>query len=231
MKIEIKYLLEGAENAEGLVVIIDVFRAFSTAAYVFSNGAATIIPVAELDLARKLKADQPEYILMGERDCRKPSDFEYGNSPALIESVDFSGRTIIHTTSAGTQGLMRATRAEELIGGSFVNARAIADYICQRDPQLVTLVAMGTAGKERAREDDLCAEYIRALLDGDKPDTDAIRTELRASESAQKFFDLAQSAWAPEGDFALCLSFNRFSFVLGLENDDQGRKVLIKKEI
>jgi 2-phosphosulfolactate phosphatase len=231
MEIRIEHLLEGAKRASGLTVVIDVFRAFSTAAYVFANGASQIIPVADLDSARKIKAQHPEYILMGERDCRKPEDFDFGNSPTLIEGLDFSGKTIIHTTSAGTQGIANASRADEIIGGSFVNAQAIANYIRSRHPQTVTLLAMGTAGKERADEDDLCALYIEALLDNEKQDFGKIKNYLRGYGSAKKFFDPACSVWAPERDFELCLSLDRFSFVLRLENDHKGQGVLVKQDI
>ena len=51
MQIEILDLIEGAKQARGLAVIIDVFRAFSTACYVVRNGAKEIIPVGNVELA------------------------------------------------------------------------------------------------------------------------------------------------------------------------------------
>jgi 2-phosphosulfolactate phosphatase len=53
MDIEILHLIEGARQAKGLTVIIDVFRAFSTACYVIRNGASQIIPVGDVELAYK----------------------------------------------------------------------------------------------------------------------------------------------------------------------------------
>jgi 2-phosphosulfolactate phosphatase len=47
----IESLLEGAKRAQGTVVIVDVFRAFTTAAVAFSRGAAKIVLVAEIDEA------------------------------------------------------------------------------------------------------------------------------------------------------------------------------------
>ena len=55
MHVDILDLIEGAIQARGLTVIIDVFRAFSTACYVVQNGAREIIPVGDVDLAYKLK--------------------------------------------------------------------------------------------------------------------------------------------------------------------------------
>ncbi len=48
MNIKILQLLEGAQNALGLTVIIDVFRAFTTACYAFDLGASKIIPVGDM---------------------------------------------------------------------------------------------------------------------------------------------------------------------------------------
>ena len=43
MKVEILEFVEGARHAQGVTVIIDVFRAFSVACYVADAGAARII--------------------------------------------------------------------------------------------------------------------------------------------------------------------------------------------
>jgi 2-phosphosulfolactate phosphatase len=129
MNIQILHLLEGARQAAGLTVIIDVFRAFSTACYVFGNGAERMIPVGDLELAYALKCQNPRNLLIGERGGERPPEFDYGNSPADIEHVDFTGRTVIHTTSSGTQGIANATQADEIVTGSFCNAGAIVRYI------------------------------------------------------------------------------------------------------
>ena len=119
MDIRILQLIKGAREAKGLTVIIDVFRAFSTACYVFGNGARRIIPVGDFDTARELKKQNPTFFLIGERGGERPPDFDYGNSPTEIKHVDFTGRTVIQTTSAGTQGIANAWQAKEIITGSF----------------------------------------------------------------------------------------------------------------
>jgi len=48
MDIRLDSLLKGAQDAEGTVIIVDVFRAFTTAAVAFSRGAAKIVFVAEV---------------------------------------------------------------------------------------------------------------------------------------------------------------------------------------
>ena len=216
MDIDILHLIEGAKQAQGLAVIIDVFRAFSTACYAVRNGAVGIIPVGDVDLAYQLKKENPDYILMGERQGRMLPGFDYGNSPTEIETVEFSGKTIVQTTSAGTQGFANAHRADELITGSFVNAEAIVKYIQKRAPQKVSLVCMGTWAVKPNDEDSLCAEYIADRLNKQKIDTKKIYTRLKASKTARIFFDPAVK-WAPQRDFELCLDIGLCDFILRAE--------------
>jgi 2-phosphosulfolactate phosphatase len=225
MNIDILHLIEGARQARGLTVIIDVFRAFSTACYAVRNGAVGIIPVGDVELAYKLKKENPDHALMGERKGQKLPGFDYGNSPTEIQAVDFSGQTVIQTTSAGTQGFANAQNADELISGSFVNAEAIATYIRKKSPAKVSLVCMGTWAVERSEEDTLCAEYIADRLHHKKRDPQEIRTRLKNSEPARKFFDPAVT-WAPESDFDLCLNIGICDFVLKAETMTGGLIVL-----
>lgn len=131
-KINILHLIKGAKKVDGITVIIDVFRAFTTACYVFNNGAKNIIPVDTLEKAYNLKKRNSDYILIGERNGKPPENFNYGNSPYLIKDIDFKDRIVIQTTSAGTKGIIEANKADEIITGSFVNAKAIAEYISNK---------------------------------------------------------------------------------------------------
>lgn len=213
MKIHILHLLSGAREARGLAVIIDVFRAFSTACYVIANGAREIIAVGDLETARQLKTANPAYVLMGERNGEKLPDFDYGNSPADILAVDFSNKTVIQTTSAGTRGLVGAAQADQVITGSFVNAYAIIDYIRKQSPQTVSLVCMGTAGREQNTEDSLCGQFIADVIQDREVDIEKIILHMRGSPSGQNFFN-PQIEWARREDFDLCAAFGRFDFVL-----------------
>jgi 2-phosphosulfolactate phosphatase len=215
LKVEVLDHVAGAQAARGVAVVIDVFRAFSVAAYAFARGAATVIPVASIEDAREHKRQHPDWLLIGERHGRPLPGFDCGNSPAQLESFDLAGRTLVHTTSAGTQGLTRALQADEVLTGALVNAGAIVRYIHSRQPEVVSVVAMGHEARERCDEDSLCAELIRRRLAGE-PDPADIRATLRRAEAAQKFFDPACD-WAPERDFELCTRVDAFDFVLRLE--------------
>ncbi len=66
MEIRIESLIAGAREAEGVVVVVDVFRCFTTEAVAFANGAKEIILVAEIEEAFELKRKGMGDVLMGE---------------------------------------------------------------------------------------------------------------------------------------------------------------------
>jgi 2-phosphosulfolactate phosphatase len=103
-------LLEGATRATGTVAIIDVFRAFTTAAVGLTNGAAAIVMVRTVEEALALREAGVGQICMGEVRGRAPDEFDFGNSPFEVLAVNFTGKTIIQRTSAGTQGIVAANR-------------------------------------------------------------------------------------------------------------------------
>jgi 2-phosphosulfolactate phosphatase len=216
MQIVVSDFVAGARSARGIAVVIDVFRAFSLAPYAFAAGARTVLPVADIDHARQLKALDPTRVLLGERHAQPPPDFDGGNSPAQLLQRDVRDRELVHTTHAGTQGLVNATQADEVLTGALVNAAAIVRYVQQQSPQQVTLVRMGYEARERCSEDDLCAELLLARLHGEHYAVGDIHERLRQIPAAHKFFDPACQHFAPQADFELCTAVDRFDFVLKL---------------
>lgn len=221
-RITIEHLIGGARRASGMTVIIDVFRAFSLEPYLHAMGAAQIRPVGSIDEALAFRDKIPGCVLFGERGGLRCEGFDFGNSPSSVKPEDIKGRTAIHTTSAGTQGIVNAVGADEVLTGSFVNASAIAEYIITRDPKHVTLVCMGNGGVEIAQEDELCAEYLFALLTGrDFPGLEEKLLDQR-NLSGKKFFNPQTQADLPEEDFRMCIKHDIFDFVLRIEKDELG---------
>ena len=218
MDIKIFQAIEGAKKATGLTVIIDVFRAFSLEAYCFAKGAKKIIPIGDSAIAYHLKEENSEMILAGEREGRILPGFDLGNSPSQLSSIDVNGKTVIHTTSAGTQGIANAKNASEILGGSLVNAKATVEYIRKSGVTDVSLVCMGYAGEYPTDEDTLCAKYIKALLQGEEPDLSAEIEKLKITDGA-KFFDPNQNDVFPEQDFYMCTEVDKFDFVIRLCKD------------
>ena len=221
MIIEFGSLLEGAKNAEGTAVIIDVFRAFTTAPILISKGAKKLIFVSEIPEAIDLREQGVGEICIGEVDGIKPKDFDFGNSPYEIFNADVQNKTIIQSTRAGTVGVMAAQNASKIYVASLVNASATAEAIKKSNPQLVSLIAMGWSGKERTDEDEICALYIRNMLLGLKPKTASIRQLILDSYEAQKFSDPNQLHFHPM-DLEIALRINLFDFAIHVEKNNQG---------
>ena len=227
MNIQILHMIPGARAATGLTVIIDVFRAMTVEAYVIQNGAADLIPMGSIEDAYAYRDSHPGTILMGERGGAKCPGFDFGNSPSQVKDFDFTGKTVVHTTSAGTQGVANATGATEMLTGSLVNAKAIAEYIKASGAEDVSLVCMGLAGKESTREDTLCAQYIKALVEGTPFDLAPGIEECKRTSGA-KFFDPHNPIF-PEEDFWLSVEADKFDFVLHVEQGDDGLMHTVRK--
>lgn len=171
---------EAAKAAGGTVVIIDVFRAFTTAAVALSNGAREIIMADSLDAAIELRRQGAGRYCIGERRGARPEGFDFGNSPAEIADHRFDGETLIQTTTNGTRGILAAAAAERIYAASFITARATAAAIRRDAPRPVTLVAMGDGDRQRTDEDEITALYIRSLLLGLEPDAAPVAAAIRS---------------------------------------------------
>lgn len=221
MNIQILQMIEGAKKAKGLTVVIDVFRAFSMEAYMMAQGAEKIIPIGDCDLAYKLKKENPDMVLAGERHGKILEGFDTGNSPWELSKIDVKGKTVVHTTSAGTQGIANATGADEILGAALVTARATAEYIKRSGAEDVSLVCMGLEAVSETEEDTLCAEYIKSLILGTELDMKTEIEKLKVTSGA-KFFDKKQNDVFPENDFHMCTEVDKFNFVLRLKKADNG---------
>ena len=222
MEVRIDRLIGGADRAEGLTVIIDVFRAMSMECRLFSLGAREVRPVGSLEETLAWRKQDPACLLIGERHGRMCEGFDAGNSPSSVTEEMIRGRRVIHTTSAGTQGITHAAHAERILLGSFVNARATAAYIRQENPEKVSLICMGREGIEPAEEDELCAVYLRSLLENrPEPDIDQALRALREG-GGKHFFNPATQEVYPEPDFWFCIRRDQFDFALQVERDRYG---------
>lgn len=156
--------------------------------------------------------------------------FDFGNSPTEIIQADLHGKTVIHTTTAGTQGLINAAGADLVITGSFVNAAAIIRFIKAMNPGLVTLVAMGYRASVSAEEDLMCAEYIKGGLFGRQEITDQAIAGLMHT-SGKRFFNPENVKFSPPSDFFLCTMTGRFNFILRSEIRADGNVALVRTEV
>ena len=221
MRVLIDSLVEGAARATGVVAVIDVFRAFTSAAVALANGAHRIVMVGPVEEALELRRAGFGEICIGEVGGRAPEGFDFGNSPFEITSVDLQGKTVIQRTSAGTQGIVLASsHAQRLYAASLVTANATARAILSGSPDTVTLVAMGGEGIKRTDEDELCALHLRNRIEGRSGDPEAVRRLILAGGEVPRFHDPSRPYLHPE-DVDIALDVDRYDFAVRVEIEDE----------
>ena len=188
-------------------MIVDVFRAFTTAAFCIGAGAREIVLVRDHEQALTMKRADPTLFLTGEIDGRPIPGFDIGNSPSAIERLDLGGRRVVQRTSSGTQGVVAASGAQAILLGSFVIAAATVRYLRER-ATLVTVVAMGQDATVDADEDLACARYLASALADERPSMPVV-----------KLFE-AWPDWFPRRDAELALEVDRFAFALPVYRED-----------
>ena len=150
--------LDDCHSATGTVIVIDVLRAFSTAAYAFSLGAREILLVGTVEEALSLRTQLPDSKVMGEVNGIRPDGFDFGNSPTYLSQEDLTGTTMIQRTTAGTQGVVRSQNAEVLLAASFVVADATVQHVKELGADQVTFVITGRDSNGGGGNEDLsCA--------------------------------------------------------------------------
>ena len=216
--------LDTCREADGLVVVIDVIRAFTNAAFAFSKGAKEIYPVSGVEEALQFKAQFPGALACGEVGGIPPEGFDFGNSPTQTRQLELVGRILVQRTGAGTQGIARSVNAGSLLAASFVVARASADYILGLAPASVTFVITGQTEPGSGDEDLSCAEYLEAILRGAQPDPAPYLERVFNSRDARLHLDLNFPAF-PRSDLELCTQIDAFDFAMPVTRRN-GRHVM-----
>jgi 2-phosphosulfolactate phosphatase len=179
------------------VIVIDVLRATTTITAALAAGACEVLPVAEVATALGLAAQprEPRAVLGGERRGVQIEGFDFGNSPREYTPQSVGGRTVIFTTTNGTQAMEHAKQARRIWCGAFVNAAAVV-RAAVGETSLVLLCA-GTA-KNVTREDALlagCLVWRLAALDEQwQPD------RATWNDQAQLVADAWRSVVKPDAD-------------------------------
>jgi len=202
--------LESCAEATGTVIVIDVLRAFTTAAYAFHAGAEAITVVAQVEEAFALREQHPRWLIMGEQAGLPVEGFDYDNSPAAFIDQDLTGRHLVQRTSSGTQGIVRSRRANRVLAASLCCARATAAYVSQLRPKQVTMVITGSHSEGLGDEDQACADYLEALIRRELVDLERIIERVRTSHAARKFADPERPQFSPL-DLDYAIDVDRFS--------------------
>lgn len=221
------YSLAEAHLAEGVTVVIDVLRAFTTAAFAFEQGARKILPVGSVEQAIALKKATAGSLIMGEVNGVKPECFDFSNSPASIARADLVGKTLIQRTSAGTQGLVKAVNASHLLAASFVVAKATAKILQLMKPDQISFIITGVSLGRDGDEDRACADYIEALVRNDSPDPADFTQRIMTSTVGKSFLS-GSTRYLLEEDLAMSAQTDIFDFVLSVA---QEKDLLVMRKV
>ena len=151
-------LMSQRDLRETVCVVFDVLRATSTMVTALSNGATSIVPVAEIAEAMSIRQHRSDVLLAGERGGVRieahltgGEGFDLGNSLREFTPQRIKGRTIAMTTTNGTRALRACSPASAVLLGSFLNLRATTDFI-QSNTRLICCW-YAAAHSTRARND------------------------------------------------------------------------------
>jgi 2-phosphosulfolactate phosphatase len=216
--VEISYCtLDDVAEQTGTVVVIDVLRAFTTAAVALAAGAGPYRLVATLEEAHAARAADPAVRLLGEVDGYTAEGFDFGNSQTELEGIDLTGVAIVHRSSAGTQGVVRATRAGRILAASFAVAGATARALAGDDR--VSFCVTGAHSGRDGEEDRACGEYVAALLMAGGPVDPAPYVARVPTSTAGRLFGVEG---LPAADVPHAQVVDRFDFALAVDRvDDQ----------
>ncbi|MEM8558731.1 MAG: 2-phosphosulfolactate phosphatase [Bacteroidota bacterium] len=185
MNVEVYFTADSASEDDlrgKTVVAIDVLRASSTIVTALAHGAKAVIPVSDMVQAGRLAAnmDEDTGLLGGERGGKRIDGFQVGNSPFEYTPEAVADRTVVLTTTNGTQAIARAKHAAAVTIGTFVNAQRVIDFLRAADAAGDAEIVLFCAGWQGriALEDTLFAGYVlHRLWNGALPAdaTDACR--------------------------------------------------------
>lgn len=217
MRFEVVEFADSAA-ARGVVVVIDVLRAFTTAAYAFAAGARAIALAASIAEARELRRRYPRALLMGEDAGAKPAGFDLGNSPAAF-GPQHRGKLFVQATGAGTRAARGVRSADALFAASFANAGATTRALAAIAPPLVTFVVSGTHCGWDGDEDHACAEYLTAAACGGAPDPAPYLARVCRSIPGRNLADRRHPEHAP-ADLACSLDVDRCDIAMRAHERD-----------
>ncbi len=194
-------------------VVIDVIRATSTIVTALANGASGVQPVAGVETAFALKAQDPTALLAGERGGAMVPGFDLGNSPEDFTPARVKDHRIILTTTNGTQALATCAGARAVVTASFLNLAAVAKHLRKIGPPWMILCAgcNGDFGVDDAAVAGALAEALdqdHALVHLYRSVQEELTATLRGSDAGRELLKVGL-----QKDIPFCATLDGFSIV------------------
>lgn len=142
MKIEVCFTpatFGSFKNKEAVVAMIDVLRASSAICAAFMNGAEKLIPVGEVEEAKRYK--QQGYLVAAERDGFVLDFADFGNSPFNFTPERVQRNTIAYSTTNGTQAIRMAAECHKVAVAAFINLTSCCNYLMSFNRDIILLCA------------------------------------------------------------------------------------------
>jgi 2-phosphosulfolactate phosphatase len=199
--------IDGARQARGTVVVIDVLRSFTVSAYALAGGARECRLVRTVAEARQLAGETEGALISAEEDALPVEGIAISNSPTQIRRLDLTDRVLIQRSTAGTQ-VAAAVEGDDMFAASLVVARATVQACLLRNEETLTLVASADHP-----EDHACARYMEAVANGQTPD---LEEWLKALRESDRYRRVRGGTWPgfPASDLDLSLEPDRFDFAM-----------------
>jgi len=202
-----------------VAVVIDVFRAFTTACYILENLPASYMFTNKSAVVSQYVSKPHDPFLIGKAERGATLKYDIPNSPTRVKEFDLKSRNVLHRTEGGASGILMSKGADLILAASLANANATVRYLSKLQNPIVTLLPMGHEGNTPSLEDDICAQYIEAQLKGKTFDLSQYHSALR--EGSGKYF-FSEDQWQyPNQDFDLCLDVGRFNFAILADVHDE----------
>jgi|GEM_PF-15753 len=213
-----------ARRRGGVVVLVDALRASATIVTALASGMKAVRPVASAEECVPRPGHEEEEITAGERGGRKLPAVRHGNSPTELLGQSYEGKTLVLTTSNGTECLTTAAGpGSQVLVGTTLNRSAVARAALRLATGGSSSITLLLAGRNnRVTEEDALAagEILRALqaiqtvrlhrLPEDAPlvPSRSLEAAFFASESGANLVSLGY-----EEDVRLCAQVDRFDAV------------------
>ena len=167
-KIEVCFTPENIQHFDihqSHIVVVDILRATSSICAAFANGVKSVIPVPNIEEARKAK--QNGFVVAAERDGQKLDFADFGNSPFNFTPERVAGKEVAYSTTNGTRAIVSASGALSVSVASFINISAVAKWLVAKNQGDVLVLCAGWKGKF-CLEDSILAGALAELLLEDK---------------------------------------------------------------
>jgi len=120
-----------------IVVVVDILRATTIITTMFQNGLSKLIPVKTLDEAKELK--KQGLLVAAERNGQKVDFADFDNSPFSFTTDSIGGKTIVYSSTNGTNTINLVKDSDEVIIASFLNLTSVSNYLLHQGKDVLIL--------------------------------------------------------------------------------------------